>query len=46
VRLLEDIFDCGLPGQTNVQVALSGFNEHDLEVVVQVGKTACHDATA
>jgi hypothetical protein len=32
-------------GQTNVQVALSSFNEHDLEIVVQVGQTACHDTT-
>jgi hypothetical protein len=39
-------FHCGLFGQTNVQVALAGFNEHDLEAVVQVGQAACHDTTA
>ncbi len=31
---------------TNVQVALSRLNEHDLEIVVQVGQTACHHAAA
>jgi len=29
-----------------VQVALSGFDEHNLEVMVKVGQTACHDTSA
>lgn len=29
-----------------VQVALASLNKHDLEIVVQVGQTACHDTSA
>lgn len=31
---------------TYVEVALSGFDQHHLEVVVEVGQAACDDATA
>jgi len=46
VRLVSGLLDSALAASTNIQVTLPSFDQHHLEVVVQVGQSACHYTAA